>query len=146
MSVIETAWAKILATGLIAVGVIDMIFYFSEGSVNFLNWIEPGTLYYVLILFIIGIFLVWKEPIQGQIGSKKAFNIFREKLIGMLIISLLFFEYYLATNPGTLLGDIFPFVGITNHLGHGILTILLGIVAFWDPYPRVVGLTGYTPQ
>jgi hypothetical protein len=144
MSIIEKAWAKILAIGLIALGIIDLIFYFSEGSVNFLNWMAPGSLVYVMILFIIGIFLVWKRPVQGDAGTQ-VFNIFREKLVGVLILMLLFFEYYLATNPATFLGEnILYYVGITNYLGHGILTIILGIIVFYDPYKRIVGLTPYT--
>ena len=145
---IRKAWAKILGITLIAVGLVDIAYYMEW--INF-GLVEPGSMLYVGVLFSVGILLVWKSPVGTEIPTlKKDPNIFvdllREKLIGVLVLLLLFSEYYLATVPDvfTFLGDnIFPWVGITNSLGHGILTLLLGIIAFYDPYKKRVHLTPY---
>jgi len=115
---------------LIFIGVVNLIFFYGT-KIDFWNWFKPGSPIYVAIIFFVAIFLVWESPVKRESG--KIVRVSRGKLIGVLILIILFSEYYIKAVPQEdLFKDLFSLIGIGS-LGHGIIMILLGIFAIFDP-------------
>jgi uncharacterized membrane protein HdeD (DUF308 family) len=117
---------------LIFMGIVNLFFFYGA-KIDFLNWFKPGSPAYVSVIFFAAIFLVWEYKKRGvrEMGDH------RGKFIGVLILMMLFLDYYLkSVSYEYLFRDLFSLIEIGS-LGHGIIMIVLGIFAIFDPSQRI---------